>query len=89
VGALGLSSDTNFTVSGCPADVTCTFASSGTGTSATRTAPWSGDTLNISVSGGAIVGPYTLTISGSGTSTTVQLTIAQSISSAYLPLVIK
>jgi len=90
VGALGLSSDTNFIVSGCPASVTCTFTSSGTGTSTTRTAPWSGDTLDISVGGGAAVGNYTLTISAGGpTTTTVQLMIAQTVSSAYLPLVAK
>lgn len=89
LGALGLSANTTFTVSGCPSGVTCTFASSGTGTSTMRTAPWSADTLNISVGGGAALATSTLTLTGGGTSTTVQLTVAQSVSQLYLPIVVK
>lgn len=90
VGALGLGSNTTFTVSGCPSGVTCSFASTNTSTSGTFTTPWDADTLSITASSSAALGIFTLTISnGAGTSTTVQLTVAQSVSRIYLPLIQK
>lgn len=87
VGALGLSNDTNFTVSGCPANATCRFASSNTGTSTTRIAPWSGDLLIVEATGSTALGTFTLTVNGAGTSTTVQVTVVQELQRLFLPLV--
>jgi hypothetical protein len=85
VGALGLSSNTTFTVSGCPSNVTCTFASTGSTTSGTFTAPWDSEMLNIVASGTAQLGTFTLTITGGGTSTTVQLQVLSNINRVFLP----
>lgn len=87
VGALGLSADTTFTVSGCPANATCRFASSNMATSQTRPAPWSGDTLVVEVTSSTPLNTFTLTVGGGGTSTTVQVAVVQSLQRVYLPLV--
>ena len=87
VGALGLPANTTFSVS-CPTGVTCRFASSNGATSATRNAPWSADTLTVSVGASAALGAQTLTISRpGGQSTTVTLTVFDQLLPLYLPLV--
>ncbi|MBP7691741.1 MAG: hypothetical protein KA764_07475 [Anaerolineales bacterium] len=84
VGALGLSADTTFTVSGCPAGATCRF-SSGSGTSATQAAPWSKDTLTVQTTGSASLGTATLTITGGGASVAVPLTVSPQLYLLFLP----
>jgi hypothetical protein len=87
VGALGLPANTTFSVN-CPTGVTCRFASSSGATSTTRNAPWSADTLTVSVGASAALGAQTLTISRSGgQSTTVTLTVFNQLLPLYLPLV--
>lgn len=87
VGALGLSANTVFTVSGCPANVTCVFASSGAATSASRPRPWSADTLAITAGASGSTGSFTLTISGGGASVDVTLAVSAQLNRLHLPLV--
>ena len=87
IGAFGLGTDTVFTIRGCPHGAICHFASSDGTRSANRPAPWSGDTLIVTASSDTPLGPFTLTISGGGTSVQIQLTVLQSIQHIFIPAV--
>lgn len=88
VAALGLSASTTFSISGCPANTTCTFSNSST-TSASKSAPWGGDTLTIQTTGTSALGVVNLTLSGGGQTISLPLTVVDRIYPLYLASMMK